>query len=179
MHRLADNTGNSWQVMQLQLYCGTARNPEPVVAALAGDGISISVTIDTSWPEHLELRAAGSLDFPVLDHAVAILSETLCPQETTIPVRIVRADDEFDLLYHIPCDDRAEAISTLANDIRAYDGQKDPFRTWFRSRWMGHEEEDQFTAEELAAEPLTADRMLAYLDPPKFRDWRPIQSFIE
>lgn len=139
----------------------------------------MSATTDTSWPEHLELQARGGLDVPVLNHAVATLAETLCPEEVTIAIRIVRADDEFDLLYHIPCDDRAAAINTLANDIRAYSGEKDAFRTWFRSRWMGQDEEDQFTVEELSAEPLTAERMLAYLDPPKFRDWRPIQSFIE
>src|SRR5689334_20929496 len=108
--------------MQLQISCGTARNPEPILAALARDGISVSATSDVGWPEHLELQVIGEVDVRVLNHAVASLAETLCPEEIMVAVRIVRADDEFDLLYHIPCDDRVDAINTLTTDIRAYGG---------------------------------------------------------
>src|SRR5690348_16586823 len=154
--------------MQLLLSCGKARNPEPIVAALASSGVSVSSTIDASWPEHLELQVRGEIDVPVLNHAAASLAQTLCPEEITVAVRVVRADDEFDLLYHIPCDDRADAINALANDIHAYSDEEDPFRTWFRCQWMGQNEEDQLTVEELSSEPLTAERILAYFDPPKF-----------
>src|SRR6266568_9367501 len=51
--------------------------------------------------------------------------------------------------------------------------------SWFRSCWMGQNEEDALTEQELASEPLTAERMLGYLDPPSFRDWRPIQHYVE
>ena len=110
---------------------------------------------------------------------VAVVVSILCPDEVLLPLRIVRASDTQDLLYGIPCDDSERAIASLQQDLDRYRDDSDSFRAWFRSRWMGADEEDRLTEEELASEPLTPERMLAYLDPPTFRDWRPIQYFIE
>ena len=164
--------------MNLSLEYGANRNPLPLLAALTAAGAALDdmVRKDT-WPDDWELQASGDLDGPRLDRTLHAAASALCPGEILIPIRIVRG--AYDLVYDIPCDDRERALASLVEDITSYDERADPFRTWFRGRWMGSEEEWALTKQELASGPLTADKILRYLDPPEFRDWRPIQQYVQ
>jgi len=166
--------------MRLILEHGSARAPYPIVDALESQGLAVDAVVQRdTWPERLELQAEGDLDFGRLRDVVAKAMAATCPDEILLAVRIVRDPRKPDLLYSVPCDQREPAVAALESDVRAVTDDSDAFRSWFRSRWMGRNEEDALTAEELATEPLTAKRILAYLDPHDFRDWRPIQHFIE
>jgi len=166
--------------MELKLKCGASRDSRPILAALEAANVQLdSVVGEQSSPEWLELQAAGVLDFRRLDKAVKTMCGALCPDESTVPIRIVREADMFDLLYFIPCDDWERSAAALEVDIRRHADPEDSFRSWFRGEWMGQRDEDALTVEELSSEPLLPARILAYLDPPVFRDWRPIFSFIE
>lgn len=164
--------------MNLRLEHGANRDPHPLLAVLTAAGAELDdVVRKDTWPDDLELQASGDLDGPRLERTVLAAAADLCPREISIRIRIVR--DANDLLYHVPCDDSLRAVAGLVEDITSYDERADPFRTWFRGKWMGTAEEWALSERELASAPLTADRILKFLDPPEFRDWRPIQQFVQ
>jgi hypothetical protein len=166
--------------MNLTLDYGAHRSVAPIVAAVGNLGVTFdSVQERYTWPEYLELQVSGELDFQRLSAAITGIVAALCPTQTLIPVRIDQGPEAQDLLYSIPCDDWQLAVSALADDVRRYTSDLDAFRSWFRQRWTGMEDEREQTERELAQEPLTVQRILEYLDPPRFRDWRPIQHYIE
>ena len=165
--------------MDLKLEYGAHRSPDPLLAALTAAGVQLDSAVKTqSWPDNWELKASQDLDFVQLEHAVAAVSSAVCPDEIAISVRVVRAGDSADLLFTIPCDDWQRAAAALREDILEFTDEADPFRSWFQGRWMGQRDEDDLTEQELSSAPLTADRILAFLEPPVFRDWRPIQSYV-
>ncbi len=165
--------------MDLKLKYGAHRSPDRILAALTAAGVQLDSTVKTqSWPDNWELQASKDLDFLQLEHAVAAVSSAACPDEIAISVRVVRAGDTADLLFTIPCDDWQRAADALREDILAFRGKADPFRSWFRGQWMGQRDEDALTEQELASAPLTPERILGFLEPSVFRDWRPIQSYV-
>ena len=165
--------------MNLKLVYGAHWSPDRILAALTAAGVQFDGTVNTqSWPDYWELQASGDLDFLQLQHAVAAVANAGCPDEIAISVRVVRAGDAADLLFTIPCDGWEGAAEGLREDIPAFSEDADPFRSWFQSRWMGQREQDALTEQELSSAPLTPERILALLDPPIFRDWRPIQSYV-
>jgi len=165
--------------VELKVEHGVDRNTDQILATLTAAGIQIEGIKPVSSPDYLGLQAAGGLDFPRLRRAIIAAADGLCPEETALPIRIVRELEVFDLLYWIPCDDSKMATDALERDIRNYTNEDDSFRSWFRGQWMGNREEEALTVEELSSEPLTPERILAFLDPPVFRDWRPIFRYIE
>jgi hypothetical protein len=78
----------------------------------------------------------------------------------------------------VPCDDWQRAAEALREDILAFRDEADPFRSWFQGQWMGQRDEYTLTEQELSSAPLTPARILAFLEPPMYRDWRPIQSYV-
>ena len=165
--------------MELTLEYGANRDPEPIVEGLTAAGVRLDSKIRTeTWPDDLELQAAGQLDFSRLYSAVRAVAAAICGKQDLIPVRIFRDPDVADLLYSVPCDDIERAATELSHDIRTYSDEADPFRSWFRGQWMGMLDEYSLTEQELASAPLTAELILEYLDPPINRDWRPIQNYI-
>ncbi len=166
--------------MELRLEYGANRNPALILDALIAAGIQLEGTVrrDT-WPDDLELQASGDLEFPRLVRAIRAVGTALCPEDVSIPVRIVRGLSVADLLFAIPCDDLERAAKGVPDDIRPYEDEAEPFRHWFRGQWMGADEENRLTEEELSSAPLTAKRILSFLDPPDSRDWRPIQHYLE
>jgi len=54
----------------------------------------------------------------------------------------------------------------------------DSFRSWFRGRWMGSNEESTLTAHELSAAPLTGARILEF-PIRRFPATAPYSAFIE
>lgn len=98
---------------------------------------------------------------------------------TLVALRIV--GEEEDLLYQVPVRrDFEAALAALPADVEAFRPDVDDgFRNWFRGRWTGMAEEWELTEEEIRGTTLTAERILALLDPPEHRDWRPVQHCVE
>ena len=161
--------------MDLKLKYGAHRSPDRILAALTAAGVQLGSTVKTqSWPDDWELQASQDLDFLQLEHAVAAVSSAVCPDAIAISVRVVRAGDATDLRFTIPCDDWQRAAEALREDILAFRDEADPFRSWFQGQWMGSRDEYALTEQELSSAPLTSERILAFLEPPVYRDWRPI-----
>ena len=161
--------------MKFAVEAASNADPARLQSILERRGVSGEVQVEP-WARGVELSGSG--DLPTAERTLRAAVEWAGPATNLVSLRI--ECKEVDLLYSLPRADFEAALAALPADVESFRQERDDWtRNWFRGRWTGVQEEYRLTEEEVRGAPLTAERILALLDPEDHRDWRPVQTYVK